>query len=210
MSDIEKAPLAEIHVSAGDELTLADLEYLHGQENAFETAELSGTLELSQDLQGSSPADLELAATYQSIELPVAPASDAPVSAPDPSEFQPSDLLLSVGSELFDLSRKDDIAWAEEQFQTLFSQVLYPSFQRLGRIWNSESEVSALYQQIEDLSRQRAPVEDIMEVAHQVSKYRELSDKERLSSDEARQASTRLALLQDILTRYQRLFQSLH
>ena len=208
MSDIEKAPLAEIQVSAGDELTLADLEYLHGHEEAFESTELSGTLELSPDLQGSSSADLELASTYQRIELPLASSSENQTASVP--EFQASELLLSVGSELFDLSRKDDIAWAEEQFQTLFSQVLYPAFQRLGRIWNSESEVSALYQQIEDLSRQRAPVEDIMEVAHQVAKYRELTDKERLSPEEARQASARLALLQNILSRYQRLFESLN
>ncbi|PIQ25158.1 hypothetical protein COW36_22890 [bacterium (Candidatus Blackallbacteria) CG17_big_fil_post_rev_8_21_14_2_50_48_46] len=218
-----KAPLAETPVSAGDELTLADLERLHGLEAAEAIASAGyesnledlqdSTLELSEDLQGSDPDDLELAIEHQRIEIPSmttappAEASETPVESPAPAA-QPG-LMIQVGSETLDLSKKDDISWFEQEFQALFSQNLYPYLQRMSRTWNSETEVSAMYQKLEELSRNRGPVEEIMDVAQQVSVYREMTEKERLNAEEIQATLTRIETLQGILGHYQGLFSSL-
>jgi len=118
-------------------------------------------------------------------------------------------LLVKMGNETYDLSKKDDIAWLEQQFQDLFGQCLYPYLQRMSRIWNSEEEVGAMYQKLESLSRERGPVEEIMEVAQQVNVYREMTEKEKLNSDEILSVLTKLETLQNVLKRYQNLFEGL-
>lgn len=118
-------------------------------------------------------------------------------------------LLVKMGNETYDLSKKDDIAWLEQQFQDLFGQCLYPYLQRMSRIWNSEEEVGAMYQKLESLSRERGPVEEIMAVAQQVNVYREMTEKEKLNSDEILSALTKLETLQNVLKRYQNLFEGL-
>lgn len=218
----EKAPLADTEVSAGDELTLADLERLHGVEAAkpetFYQSSLitlqDSTLELSEDLQGETADDLELAIEHQRIEMPESSVSvESQTLAAEAGEQCTASgipgLLMQIGTDTFDLSKKDDISWFEQQFQALFSQALYPYLQRISRTWNSEAEVGAMYTQLEALSRDRAPVEAIMEIAQQVSVYREMTEKERLTAEEIQQTLNRLALLQEILQRYQALFESL-
>jgi hypothetical protein len=229
----EKAPLADTEVAAGDELTLEDIARLHespmdsdGSSSLFTSNfddDQESTLELSQDLQGDNNNDLDLAIEHQRIQIPTtvnmttktpeatpAPeiAQETTVSTSVPHQAQ-ANLLLKMGNETYDLSKKDDIAWLEQQFQALFSQCLYPYLQRMSRIWNSEEEVGAMYHRLEELSRTRGPVEEIMDVAQQVSVYREMTEKEQLNSDEILQALSRLETLQDILKRYQNLFEGL-
>jgi hypothetical protein len=137
--------------------------------------------------------------------------SNSPGNAPNGGALSGAEgqLLVKMGNETYDLSKKDDIAWLEQQFQDLFGQCLYPYLQRMSRIWNSEEEVGAMYQKLESLSRERGPVEEIMAVAQQVNVYREMTEKEKLNSDEILSALTKLETLQNVLKRYQNLFEGL-
>lgn len=219
MHEEEKAPLADMEIAAGEELTLADLERLHGV-SALETEtfyhntlEVESTLHLSEALQEDTVDDLQLAMAHQRIEIP---ENSTGIEIQDNSnriEMEKSvpekaELLIQIGTDTFDLSKKDDIAWFEQQFQALFSQALYPYLQRLSRLWNSEAEIGGMYQQLESLSRERAPVAAIIDLAQQISVYRDMIEKERLTPHEIEQTLNHLALLQEVLQRYQRLFES--
>lgn len=174
----------------------------------------SAATQASQGSAAPTEAEASPSTSHASVsESPVSSSETAPNNA-DPSGNVTSggaegQLLVKMGNETYDLSKKDDIAWLEQQFQDLFGQCLYPYLQRMSRIWNSEEEVGAMYQKLESLSRERGPVEEIMAVAQQVNVYREMTEKEKLNSDEILSVLTRLETLQNILKRYQNLFEGL-
>ncbi len=175
----------------------------------------------AQGAYGSASLNTVAESTVEASHASESPASQSSPSSASPSNFPSNSpdggalsgaegqLLVKMGNETYDLSKKDDIAWLEQQFQDLFGQCLYPYLQRMSRIWNSEEEVGAMYQKLESLSRERGPVEEIMAVAQQVNVYREMTEKEKLNSDEILSALTKLETLQNVLKRYQNLFEGL-
>jgi hypothetical protein len=131
--------------------------------------------------------------------------SDAPLEVAASSAHLRPLLELSVGTEVYDLSNHDDLAAFSHQAQVAFGQTLQPLMDRLHRLWASESEMAELYQQLESLSRERGPVEQIMDMAQQISTAQAQAASQRPASAEVGDALAQVGRLKVVLERYEQI-----
>lgn len=135
--------------------------------------------------------------------------SDAPLElAASSARLRPL-LELSVGSEVYDLGNHDDLAAFSHQAQVVFGQALHPLMDRLHKLWASESEMAELYQQLEGLSRERGPVEQIMDMAQQISIAQAQAASQRPASAEVSDTLAQIDRLKTVLGRYEQILGAL-
>jgi hypothetical protein len=135
--------------------------------------------------------------------------SDAPLEVAASSARLRPLLELSVGTEVYDLGNHDDLAAFAHQAQVVFGQSLQPLMDRLHKLWASESEMAELYQQLESLSRERGPVEQIMDMAQQISIAQAQAASQRPASAEVSEALAQVDRLKTVLGRYEQILGAL-
>lgn len=114
-------------------------------------------------------------------------------------------LEVTLEERVMHIDQVEDVQLINQFSQDLFLKTLQPGMHRLTKVWHSESQILDLYEQLESVSRQRGPVEQIIATAQQIAIAQEVADTQMLKPEEASQALQKVKALRDVLAVYEQL-----
>lgn len=146
-------------------------------------------------------------------DLPALETSFAPTSF-DENKFQryqqlKSDMTLLFEGQEMNLSNSSDINQIADNVINLFTQNIEDSMQRLQRIWQSEKEVKELYIKLEQYSKERAPVTEIISTAQKIEEASGILDSDDLQAEDMATIVNKLQSFKAIIERYEHIFSKL-